>query len=260
MKIAVITLSEKGLVIGEAISTGIPGADLYVHNSISTRPGIKYFEKVVALTAEIFNQYDGLVYVMPTGVVVRAIAAQIEHKKKDPAVVVVDVGGRHVVSLLSGHEGGANLLAVQVANLIGAEPVISTTTEAEKTVIAGVGCRRGAERERIKNAILSSLDEAGAGLEDVRLIATADVKANEKGIIDAANDFNVPLIIIESGRILAFAGAFEKSDYVMEKVRVPAVAEPAAMLAGRRTSLLLPRRKYDGITVALARENCLWLA
>lgn len=258
MKTAVITLSEKGLVVAQRISQGIDGAELYAHESMAKNSGAKTFERVVELTSEIFSQYEGLVYVMPCGVVVRAIAQHVEHKKKDPAVVVVDVGGRFAVSLLSGHEGGANMLAAQVANLIGGEAVISTTTEAEKTVIVGVGCRRGAEKERIKDAIMSALEEAGVGIEEVRLIATADVKKDEKGIIEAAKDFDAPLSIIESKRILAFAGAFEKSDYVMEKVGVPAVAEPSAMLAGRRTSLLLPRRKYDGITVALAKESCLW--
>jgi cobalt-precorrin 5A hydrolase len=42
---------------------------------------------------------------------------------------------------------------------------------------------------------------------------------------------------------------------VLEQVNVPAVAEPAALLAGRRTSLLLAKRKFDGVTVAVAREN-----
>lgn len=258
MKTAVITLSEKGLVVAARIAQELGGADLYVHSAVAKADGAKTFERVVELTAEIFWDYEGFVYVMPCGVVVRAIAPHVEHKKKDPAVVVVDVGGRFAISLLSGHEGGANILAARVANATGGEAVISTTTEAEKTIIVGVGCRRGTEKQRIKEAILAALGEAGAGIEDVRLIATADVKRDEKGILEAAEDFGAPLSIIESKRILAFAGAFEKSDYVMEKVGVPAVAEPAAMLAGRRTSLLLPRRKYEGITVALAKESCLW--
>ena len=85
------------------------------------------------LTEQIFASYTGLVYIAPTGVVVRAIAPLLRHKTTDPAVVVVDVGGRWAVSLLSGHEGGANELAVTVANILGAEPVVSTTTEAVKT-------------------------------------------------------------------------------------------------------------------------------
>ncbi len=47
-------------------------------------------------------------------------------------MVVVDVGARWAISLLSGHEGGANDLAVAVGNILAAEPVISTTSEALK--------------------------------------------------------------------------------------------------------------------------------
>lgn len=258
MKTAVLTLSAKGLVVAQKICDGIPGAKLYAHSAAGEAPDAEPFERVVELTAEIFRDYEGLVYVMPCGVVVRAIAAHVDHKKQDPAVVVADVGGRHAVSLLSGHEGGANGLAMRVANIIGAEPVISTTTEAEKNIIVGVGCRKGTSAERIREAVTAALEECGERIENVRLIATADVKRDEKGLIDAAEAFGIPLRIIDSATIKAFGGAFESSDYVKEKVGLPAVAEPCAMLAGRRTELLLNKRKYNGITVAAARENCLW--
>lgn len=260
MRTAIITLSPKGLAIAEKLRAEMPGATLYAHASVSAPANATAFEKVVELTAEIFKKYEGFVYIMPCGVVVRAIAGCVEHKKTDPAVVVVDVGGRHAVSLLGGHEGGANALAMEVANILGAEPVISTTTEAEKTVIVGVGCRKGAEAEKIVEAITVALKDAGVAIDDVRFIASADVKAREAGLIDAAHTLNVPLRIIGSDTIRAFAGAFQKSDFVMEKVGLPAVAEPSAMLAGRRTTLLQSKKNYNGITVALARENCSWSA
>ena len=58
-----------------------------------------------------------------------------------------------MISLVSGHEGGANDLALRLANLIGAEPVISTSSEALKRIIVGVGCRRGTCAEWIMAAI-----------------------------------------------------------------------------------------------------------
>jgi len=76
-------------------------------------------------------------------------------------------------------------------------------------------------------------------------------------LIAAAASLGVPFRVIASEEIRTFAGAFETSAFVMEQVNVPAVAEPAAMLAGRRTSLLLAKRKFDGVTVALARESFL---
>jgi cobalt-precorrin 5A hydrolase len=258
MKIAVITLSLRGHEIAERIRDGFPGTDVYVHDLVDlpaeSRP-VERFAKVVELTAEIFSHYEGLVYVAPCGVAVRAIAGCLEEKATDPAVVVLDAGARFAVSLLSGHEGGANELAVQIANLMGAEPVISTTTEALKNVIVGVGCRKGTGQARVREAIEASLGEAGVSLDEVRFIATADVKAEEAGLIEAAAGLGIPLRIVASDLIRTYAGAFQASRFVLEKVNLPAVAEPAAMLAGRRTRLLRGQKSYHGVTVALARES-----
>ena len=109
-----------------------------------------------------------MVFAVPTGVAVRAIAPLIKHKKEDPAVVVLDVVGRFAISLLSGHEGGANDLALAVGNILGAEPVITTTTEALKTVIVGVGCRRGASAQKIQEAVEAALQETGIDKAEVR--------------------------------------------------------------------------------------------
>ena len=84
-----------------------------------TRPDNQFqkrFERIIDLTREIFPSYEGLIYVAPSGMVVRAIAPLLTHKTVDPAVVVVDVGGRWAVSLLGGLLGwGAGLLASWVA-------------------------------------------------------------------------------------------------------------------------------------------------
>jgi len=77
----------------------------------------------------LWRRSRGLVFVMASGIVVRLIAQLIKDKAEDPAVVVVDEAGRHAISLLSGHLGGANQLACRVAELIGARPVISTASD-----------------------------------------------------------------------------------------------------------------------------------
>lgn len=70
-----------------------------------------------------------LVFIMAVGIVMRTIAPMLTDKKNDPAVVVLDEAGKHVVSLLSGHLGGANSLAQNIALLIDAEPVITTASD-----------------------------------------------------------------------------------------------------------------------------------
>lgn len=218
-------------------------------------PAAERFAKIADLTAALFGGCRGLVYAAPCGVVVRAIAPLLRSKYADPAVVVLDAGGRWAVSLLSGHEGGANDLAFAVANLTGAEPVITTTTEALKNVIVGIGCRRGTPAERIVAAIRETLAECGVDLAEVRLIASADLKADEAGLLAAAATLALPLRFLSGQEIRAAARPFTRSAFVQEKVNLPAVAEPAALLAGRRTQLICPKKTFKGITVTLARES-----
>ena len=76
-----------------------------------------------------FARYDYLVCIMATGIVVRILAPLIVHKTSDPGVVVLDQKGRHAISLLSGHLGGANDLAREMAFLTGGEAIITTATD-----------------------------------------------------------------------------------------------------------------------------------
>ena len=170
----------------------------------------------------------------------------------------MDIGGRYAISLLAGHEGGANDLAIEVANIIGGEPVITTTSEARRTVIVGVGCRRGTGRERIAEAVREALRIADVDIADVRLLASADVKKDEASLLAAARELEIPVRFIPAEEIRASTRSFSSSELVKKRLNLPAVAEPAALLAGRRTTLILPKTIIAGVTVALARENCMW--
>lgn len=77
-----------------------------------------------------FAQCEQLVCFLATGAVVRLVAPLLSGKTEDPGVVCVDEGGRFAVSLLGGHAGGGNELAREVGDLLGAEPVVTTATDA----------------------------------------------------------------------------------------------------------------------------------
>lgn len=281
--IALITLSDAGAKLLAPLVGHWPETRLYVHESVQDAslrrggdrqasgrleeirgeavgeaPAVERFTRIADLTAALFPVCRGLVYAAPCGVVVRAIAPHVQSKWKDPAVVVLDAGGRWAVSLLSGHEGGANDLAIRIANWTGAEPVVTTTTEALKSVIVGVGCRRGTPAERIVAAIRETLTDAGVALNDVRWIASADVKADETGLIEAARMLEIPIRFIAAEEIRGSLREFSHSDFVAEKVDLPAVAEPAALLAGKRTRLIRRKATFNGITISLAREGFSW--
>jgi len=267
---ALITLSNPGARLLAPLATALPGARLYLHEAVrheplrgesgGAAPEAERFTKIADLTATLFPRCRGLVYAAPAGVVVRAIAPLVRSEYEDPAVVVLDAGGRWAVSLLAGHEGGANALAIRVANILGAEPVITTTTEALKSVIVGIGCRRGTKADRIVAAVRSALAESGIALDEVRLLASVDIKADETGLLEAAEALDLPIRFIPSEEIRASSREFSHSPFVEEKVKLPAVAEPAALLAGRRTRFISRKKTYGGITIAIAREGFAWTA
>lgn len=78
-----------------------------------------------------FAIYDGLIFIMAAGIVVRTIAPLVQSKASDPAVLVMDQQGMYVISLLSGHLGGGNDLSRKIAAAIGASPVITTATDVQ---------------------------------------------------------------------------------------------------------------------------------
>lgn len=86
--------------------------------------------------AELFGSVDALIFVGACGIAVRAIAPFLKSKTSDPAVLVTDERGLNIISLLSGHIGGANQLTRRIAQAIGANPVITTATDVNQRFAA----------------------------------------------------------------------------------------------------------------------------
>jgi cobalt-precorrin 5A hydrolase len=220
-------------------------------------PEARVYEAPLAdFVGGLWADHAAIVGVMASGILVRAIAPHVTSKYEDPAVVVVDDAGRFVISLLSGHEGGANRLAEQIAAETRGQAVVTTGSEARRRVVVGVGARRGVTEQQVLAAVDEALAAAGKTREDVRLLATIDLKEHEAGILTAAERLGVPVQIIGRERIRVLQDALRDPGFVEDITGVAAVCEPAAMLAGAQTQLLAPKMARSGVTVALAQDIC----
>jgi len=114
-KTVIFFITEDGLNIAQKFKGLYPSAQVLRFNS-----------KVVP---KLWNKCSALVFIMSTGIVIRTIAPLVKNKKIDPAVVVLDEKGKFSISLLSGHLGGANKIAREIADFLDGEAVITTASD-----------------------------------------------------------------------------------------------------------------------------------
>lgn len=132
-RVALYALTRQGAELAVKLAGAFAGAELFLPARLCAEFEFsgKPFKKLGQVLAENFTRFSGHIVVGATGMAVRLIAPLIVSKKDDPAVVTVGQDGRFVISLLSGHLGGANRLAAEAARAIGAQPVLSTATDIE---------------------------------------------------------------------------------------------------------------------------------
>lgn len=130
MRISVISFTEKGRKLSFEIKSALNDHEVsrYCFYSHSDEDA-EHFSDTGVLTETLFRNYDALIFVCACGIAVRAIAPNIRSKTTDPAVIAADDCGKFVISLLSGHIGGANRLTEIISEKINAVPVITTATD-----------------------------------------------------------------------------------------------------------------------------------
>lgn len=130
MTLAIIAITPGGTELAHRLHRQAEEAELWLPQKFCCDDGANYYDEPLAeLLPQLFNRVDALVCIMATGIVVRLLAPHIKSKDQDAAVVVCDEKGCHAISLLSGHLGGANELAAEVAKNLGGTAVITTATD-----------------------------------------------------------------------------------------------------------------------------------
>jgi cobalt-precorrin 5A hydrolase len=115
----------------ESSKRGLDPVKAYVSSHSGDEwPGFcRIYGSVPEWTRSVFLPGNALIFVGATGIAVRAVAGLINDKLTDCPILVIDDNGRFVIPILSGHAGGANKLAMIISDLIGAIPVITTSTD-----------------------------------------------------------------------------------------------------------------------------------
>ncbi|MFR9523731.1 MAG: precorrin-4 C(11)-methyltransferase [Rikenellaceae bacterium] len=129
-KYTIIISSHSSLAMAKTISVELDNAPIISRIDDESVTHVESLSKWVEAN---FSTCENLIFIGAIGIAVRCIAPVVESKLTDPAVINIDSEGQFVVSLLSGHVGGANKLTERVAHIIGAQPVISTRSDRTKT-------------------------------------------------------------------------------------------------------------------------------
>ena len=169
MKVALICFSLTGQQTGERLCRGLEAAGMTAELDKKSKYLLDSIQiSTSAWAGEKFSDSDALIFIGATGIAVRSIAPYVASKKSDPAVLVVDECGKFVISLLSGHLGGANELALKTAEILEAIPVVTTATDLHHRFAVDVFAKKNhlylTEREAAKQISAAVLDGKQVGL------------------------------------------------------------------------------------------------
>ncbi|MBE6485520.1 MAG: cobalamin biosynthesis protein CbiG [Methanosphaera stadtmanae] len=329
MNIAILSVTNQGKEISNILYDNLKDNPLILNVT-------QFHKNIISTINDIFDKYDCIIGIMASGIMIRSIAPHVNSKLSDPAVLLIDDNANFVISLLSGHFGGANDLTIKIADILNSTPVITTSTDVNnktgidsiakryycslenpknikyinralinnqkvdlylpskysfildenveksyeiyfddnldsiksvidnhevilrpKQMVMGIGARKDILTSKVENAINQACNILEIPVSRIDFFATADVKENEKGIVENVNRLNKKLKIIPMTQIKSYQNdECSKSDFVMKQFGVRGVCEPTALIAnGDNSHLIFKKTAYDGVTIAVSLKK-----
>lgn len=330
MKIAIISVTDKGKSLSQKLKNILDKDSTVILTDI-------YYKNVKKSMPLLFDKYDAIIGIMASGILIRSIAPLINSKITDPAILNIDENGKYVISVLSGHMGGANKLTVKIANFINSEAIITTATDVnhklgidtiandlfldiknpqsivnfnktilkdkkiiiqtndkfiedyiskntleinlliennnnlkqdeiivvcndsilklhKRKIVVGIGCRRNKSSKDILTAIEQSLRDLNLPLSRIDLLTSAEIKKDEKGLLELSEKLKIPIHFVELDKLKLFkSDVVQESKFVKSKFGIIGVCEPSALIsAGFDSQLIYKKTAYDGVTISIA--------
>jgi cobalt-precorrin 5A hydrolase len=140
------------------------------------------------------------------------------------------------------------LFAVKGPGIVIAGPDVSILLKKGEYTV-GIGCRKGVKKEEVLDAIRNALAETGVAQDDVLVYATTQKKWNESGLTEAVSSLSGNLIFLDDDTINAQTGLTSSR---ATKIGLPGVAEPCALAVARKKHLIMAKKVYGRVTVAIA--------
>lgn len=171
-----------------------------------------------------FNLYDGHIFIMASGIVIRKISNLLKSKNMDPAVLLIDEGKHFVISLLSGHLGGANILTNLIATRLNLIPVITTSSDITgKIAVDTIAQKLNSELEDLKSAKeVTSLIVDGKKVDLLlpKNIVFEKNSDNSEGFIICSNRKNISYTRIYPKNLILGIGCKKdtKSETILEAI------------------------------------------
>ena len=217
-RVLLITCSVRGYATMQKLAKkleNISGAEIIAKVKCEALPEVSMKETVKACVDEYFEQVDAIVFVTASGIAVRSVAEHLTHKSKDPAIVCMDECSKHVISLVSGHAGGANALTQMLADVMWATPVITTATDVEGQFSIDDYAREHnlvvtdwAKAKAISAEVLATgakpvwVDEAEVSQEEEKNACEIRKEQKSTGIDGCENEINVQELQIGSHQVI----------------------------------------------------------
>ncbi len=340
---ALFCLTEGGIALARRLQSYLAMDCFTSPELVNTDGRFMAFEGGFANTVrKVFTQYEALIMIGATGIAIRVIAPLLKDKMTDPAVVVLDEKGQFAISLLSGHMGGANKLAQQIADILDGQAVITTATDVnqvaaldllsqqidgkmenfranvktvnqmlvngkrvgiwwhpnlqnekkrydtrgfipvdtledrpeldalvyvsyERTnlalaiptfkliprrIVAGMGCRRGVEAERLTELLERHLLEHNLEPLALKAVGSIELKKNEPALIQLTQERQIPFQTFSVNQLAECEQAFPVSEFVRKTVGIGCVSQPVAWLMSQG-HLVGHTLREQGVTITL---------